>query len=178
MYKLYQSSLIEKKHEEFLKDANIGLKKLALTFPNDDKTHSFYKYNFFTVTSGSEVFYDLFNDLKWCIRDFTQHKGRLWMYCWINEHDDNELLDWHYHDAPWHGYISIDPKETVTEFKEYQINNKIGQIYIGYGHKSHRVISNDKFTSKRITLGFDVHDSTPLQNSDNQYSGMLSFIPI
>jgi hypothetical protein len=55
-----------------------------------------------------------------------------------------------------HGYISIDPKNTNTEFEGYSIENRPGQIYIGSAFTRHRVVNKERFDGKRITLGFDL----------------------
>ena len=72
----------------------------------------------------------------------------------------------------FNGLISIDPKDTMTEFGHYSIENKIGQIYIGPGNRQHRVILRKPYTTPRITLGFDVLDSC-----DNPWQ-QFSLIPI
>ena len=71
-------------------------------------------------------------------------------------HDHDNVLGWHNHDWDYHGYISIDPKNTVTEFRNYKIENKTGQIYFGPGQREHRVVCLDEFSDKRLTIGFDV----------------------
>ena len=53
-------------------------------------------------------------------------------------------------------YISIDPKNTITEFEKWKVHNKIGQIYIGEGGHQHRVIVNEPYEGYRITIGLDI----------------------
>ena len=67
--------------------------------------------------------------------------------------------NWHGHAFDYHGYISIDPQDTTTVFKDpdYQIKNYPGQIYFGPGGRIHKVSVDSDFTQPRITLGFDIH---------------------
>ena len=69
-----------------------------------------------------------------------------------------QVLDWHGHDWPYHGYISVDPKKTDTVFETYRIKNELGNIYIGPGHRMHKVEVIHPFDTPRITLGFDITD--------------------
>ena len=41
-------------------------------------------------------------------------------------------------------------------FREYEIINEIGNIYIGSGHQEHKVVFDEVFDTPRITLGYDV----------------------
>ena len=73
----------------------------------------------------------------------------------------------HGHSCQYHGYISIDPKNTTTLFKNgLQIDNKIGQIYIGpsggLSEWDHCVKINQPYRGNRITIGFDI---STLQNT-------------
>ena len=96
----------------------------------------------------------------------------MWFQSWINYHKPNEVLDWHTHLWHAHGYMSLDPKETNTIFKNYTIKNEIGNIYIGPGYREHKVEVLNLFEGERVTLGFDVTIKPELPN------GILSFIPI
>ena len=85
----------------------------------------------------------------------------MWMQCWMNMHNPKEVLGWHDHQFPYHGYVSIDPKDSITQFKEdnlrYEIKNEVGNIYFGPGWKRmHRVVVNSEYDGPRITLGFDI----------------------
>jgi hypothetical protein len=101
------------------------------------------------------------------------------MQCWLNYHHSNEVLDWHNHAWDYHGYICIDPKKTRTVFREYEIVNQIGNIYIGPGNREHKVVVDEDYSSPRITLGFDI-----MVNNDNEFfklinpHDMFSLIPI
>jgi hypothetical protein len=47
-------------------------------------------------------------------------------------------------------------KWSETEFEDYKIKNKIGNIYIGPPYKKHRVNILKPFNGQRITIAFDV----------------------
>lgn len=51
-------------------------------------------------------------------------KKKIWMQAWLNYHDHDQVLDWHNHSAPYHGYISIEPQDTTTEFGDWEIKMK------------------------------------------------------
>ena len=84
----------------------------------------------------------------------------------------DQVLKWHNHSWPCHGYISIDPKMTKTVFEGYEITNEVGNIYIGAGNRQHCVEVLEPFTAPRITIGFDVTDVP------NIPGGIFSLIPI
>jgi hypothetical protein len=110
------------------------------------------------------------------VRDYVEDDRPLWMESWMKYHIPDEVLDWHRHDSKFtiHGYLSIDPKNTVTEFKTFSIENKPGNLYLGISGKDmmHRVVVKEPYEGYRITIAFDVIDHTPY-NAAN-----LSFIPI
>lgn len=118
-------------------------------------------YNVFNLTSPSPLFWGLLKELSTIVRTELQTDAPLWMQCWMNMHNPKEVLGWHDHHFPYHGYISIDPKDSVTQFKEgdtkYEIKNEVGNIYFGPGwNRMHRVVVNEEYQGPRITLGFDI----------------------
>lgn len=158
-YKLHQSKLITNNSELFYKECLDGIKRHKILFPHQSSTWNYTKYNIFALTAGSIIFYNLFLELKNIIHDYCKTKEPLWFQSWINVHEEDEVLNWHSHfDSIAHGYISINPEKTKTVFLEYEINNKIGQIYIGKSDKKHKVVVLDGFKKKRITIAFDVVD--------------------
>lgn len=150
-YKLYQSNYIVENQQYFI-DHCMQAKELL---GEEDTTSSYYKYNLFSVTAGSVYFYNLYKELRDIIRSQLPNQ-QLWFQAWVNIHTQDKVLDWHDHVWDYHGYISIDPKHTDTEFEKYKISNKIGQIYFGPGHRLHRVKVISPFTGYRITIGYDV----------------------
>lgn len=171
-YRIYKSETIIKHQPEMLLELERALFIFKNEFPDKDPTWGYKFYNTFSATAPSLLFYKLFVELKTVIREYAGHDKPLWLQSWINYHMPDEVLDWHDHLWPFHGYISIDPKMTRTVFDDYSITNKLGNIYIGPGNRRHKVEVLEKFYTPRITLGFDVKD-TP-----GQTIGILSCIPI
>lgn len=162
----YQISIAHTKYLHFFKDVNIS------------STWGYKLYNLFSLTAGSTQFYRIFTTIKSTILDYLQTgPDNLFMECWVNYHKQNEVLDWHDHDKNYfcHGYLSIDPKNTITEFKDYSIVNKIGQIYIGPSGKLHRVVAKDSFSDNRITIAFNV---IHLENMKKITVTNLGYIPL
>jgi len=127
-------------------------------FPYGDSTEAYPLYNVFCATSPDPVWYQLLQELKLIIRNFAGHNDPLWMQAWLNYHTPETVLGWHGHDWPIHGYININPFDTETQFEDYTVKNKIGNIYIGPGHRLHKVNVKSNFIEPRLTIGFDVHD--------------------
>ena len=118
-------------------------------------------YNVFNLTSPSPLFWFLLKEISAVVRTELQSDAPMWMQCWMNMHNPKEVLGWHDHHFPYHGYVSIDPKDSITQFKEdnlrYEIKNEVGNIYFGPGWKRmHRVVVNSEYDGPRITLGFDI----------------------
>ena len=149
--RLYQHKLIKDCHKVHSVFKNV--------FPKGDSTWFYKYYNVFCATSPDPVWYNIFTDLKTVVREFVGHKDPLWLQSWLNFHEEHEVLDWHNHFWDYHGYISIDPKNSFTDFGEYKIKNIPGNIYIGPGHREHKVCVENSFSNgPRITLGFDIRD--------------------
>lgn len=171
-YRVYRSDTIVKHHEVMMAEINQALFVFKNEFDDRDPTWSYKFYNTFNLTAPSIYFYNLFNELKTVVREYAGHDRPLWIQSWINCHMPDQVLDWHNHRWPFHGYISLDPKLSRTVFEEYAINNKIGNIYIGPGNRLHKVEVLETFYTPRITLGFDVTDQPGAP------SGRFSLIPI
>ena len=163
-YKIYQSKYIVEHQSEIIEQCC----KVKQNY-NGDMTLDYFKYNIFSLTAGYYTFYEIYKELILLVKSKLGDK-RLWMQAWLNYHNHDQVLGWHNHDWDYHGYISIDPKNTVTEFRDYKIENKVGQIYFGLGQREHRVVCLDKFSDTRLTIGFDV--SLDLM-SENGCLGML-----
>ena len=147
-------------HNFFVEECHSVHQRFKETWPDKDSTWSYKYYNIFAATSPSPIWYNLYKDLRDIVRDYVKTDKPLWIQSWLNFHEPNEVLDWHNHHWPYHGYISIDPKGTRTVFEGYEVKNEIGNIYIGPGYRMHKVeVDNPEFNGPRITLGFDVHDN-------------------
>ena len=182
-YKLYQSKLIQDNYQSFINNCKISYNYLKEEY-GEDSTWNFTKYNIFSITSTSVLFYDLYKELNYYIRNFVDNNQPLWIQSWLNYHEGEEVekkLSPHRHPWDYHGYISIEPQNTTTIFyKGYEIQNKIGQIYIGKGNGqnnenpdlTHYVKINQPYDGVRITIGFDI------ATIPNVFLGSSKFIPL
>ncbi len=185
-YKIYKSEYIKENQSKIIDACSFTHKKIEKIFPNTNSTsstninefslysnHEGYKlYNFFQISSPNIYIFNVYKELLRAISSYRQHDG-LYFESWINYQDQDEVLDWHRHEGfLYHGYVCIDPKDTITEFENYSIENEVGLIYIGAGSPRHRVVNKKPFEGKRITLGFDL-----IEPSDN-FVKSQSFIPI
>lgn len=177
-YKITQSLYIVEHQQVFINQCL----EIQTLLSSIDPTEAYRTYNLFSITAGSVHFYNLFIELNKFIRtEFPT--GPLWMTAWVNIHEQENVLDWHDHYYPYHGFISIDAKNTETQFDNYSIVNKTGQIYMGPGDRRHRVKVNSPFDDKRITIGFDVTADPTIQvvNLEDQYidaTSCLGLIPL
>lgn len=144
---------------------------------NESSTWGYKFYNLFSLTAGSTQFYNIFQYIKEVGRDYLSGKSEhLFMESWINYHKQEEILDWHNHyNYLCHGYLSIDPKNSITEFEKYKIENKPGQIYIGPSDSLHRVVLNEPYDGVRITIAFNI---TNLETIKKVSEPNFGFIPI
>jgi len=172
-YKIFKSELVIAHYKQLINDAQFVNHFFKKRFPDKDSTWGYEMYNVFCATSPSPLWYDLLTELKVYIRQFVGHNNRLWFQSWLNFHMPDEVLDWHNHLSPYHGYISIDPKKTNTVFEEYEIENKLGNIYIGPGHRKHKVEVIESFDTPRITIGFNV-----TERPNMLYKNQFSLMPI
>ena len=173
---------IKKNLKHFEDYAYLAHERLERVFGKKDPTKLYECYNLISLLAGSEKYYKLFKDIFLIVRKYSNTKKPLWIQCWLNIHNSNEVLQWHTHyDSLFHGYISINPKNTETEFEQYKIKNKIGNVYIGPSNRHHKVKINKFFDGKRITIGFDVFDENcvkKMYERDGKLMLNISFIPI
>ena len=178
-YKLWRSSEIVNNKEEFVRQIESSRNSLMSIYPDIDSTWGYNVYNIFAVSAGYEMFYNLYKDLQFIVRDYLQKDDPMWMQSWANYHYENDLLDWHAHFG-WecHGYISIDPKNSTTMFDGFEINNEVGNIYIGPSNVQHKVYSNGQYDGHRITCGFDIGSKDVLLDMQERNAINISFMPI
>ena len=182
-YKLYQSNLIRDNHSLFEFQCKKAHEFILQDYNTNNSTWAYEKYNIFNLTSGSHLFYKLYKELNYHIRSFIGDDRPLWIGSWLN-YDAGEKVEQnlksHYHEGLYHGYISITPQNTKTIFHNgVEIDNKIGQIYVGPGNNHdynnkdwyHYVKITKPYNVIRITLGFD------LFTSQNRKLGK-TFIPL
>lgn len=163
-YNLYQSKTINDNKKEFVRRSRLvhDLWKVLYGDDNPSSTWSYNSYNLFALATGDELFYGLYKEIRDAVRDFTGSDEPMWMQSWLNYHTTGDLLKTHNHVWDFHGYVSVDPKKTHTVFMDTSIQNKVGQIYVGKGHREHYVEADEPFDGMRITIGFDVH-TKPLE---------------
>jgi hypothetical protein len=175
-YQLFQSEYIANNQDLIFEDITRAHQLFKEMFPTQSSTWGYDKYNIFALTAPSSAFYQIYVELRNVIRNKLGDDRPLWFQAWINYHSNSELLSWHEHNFEYHGYIAIDPKHTKTVFKDYEILNKPGQIYIGPGHRQHMVEAITPFQGVRTTIGFDV--VTPLTNTRSQPYVNMGLMPL
>jgi len=158
-YSVYQSDHIQRNQAAFIKFAELAHKRFEFNFPNVSSTFFYRYYNLVPFTFGSVEYYEFYQNIKAVIRQHTNRTDPLWFQTWLNFHTQDEVLKRHTHNGSFcHGYVSIDPKHTETEFDGYTIKNRIGQLYIGPSDRFHSVNVLTPYADKRITIAFDVLD--------------------
>ena len=176
-YRMYNSEFIANNITAIRVEGNNHHARYKRMFKDStlDSTWDYRKYNIFSLAAGDVLFLQIYKDLIWVVKDFLKDRDNsdtVWIQSWLNYHKQDEVLNWHDHKFSFHGYISVDPKDTTTEFNGYSIKNQPGNIYIGRGYRKHRVVVDSPYTDTRITLGFDllINPNSTLTN--------LSFIPV
>lgn len=178
-YKIWRSSEIVDNKDEFVRQIESSRESLRSIYPDIDSTWGYNVYNIFAVSAGYEMFYNLYKDLQFIVRDYMQTDEPLWMQSWANYQYENDLLDWHAHfDWACHGYISIDPKDSITMFEGFEIANEVGNIYIGPSNVQHKVYSKGQYEGRRITCGYDIGNIETLLDMQERNAINISFMPI
>jgi len=175
-------SYVKKNLKHFKEYAYLAHKRFKFNYGDKSSTGFYRYYNCIGLLVGSTYYHKMFQDIFNIIKKYSNTKKPLWMQCWLNMHSENELLDWHTHyDSLFHGYISIDPKNTETVFNNYTIKNKIGNVYIGPSYRHHKVVNKKPYNDKRITIAFDVTDEKTIKKSYKKHGEVdinTSFLPI
>jgi len=183
-YLLINLDYVKNNKEKFIENANLAHQRFEFNYGkpfNQMSSTWFYRYyNLSTLTVGCPLYHKLFIDLQRIIRKEANHNKPLWYQCWLNFHNENEVLKWHNHPhCLFHGYINIDPKKTETEFENYKITNKTGLLYMGKAGLMHRVNVLSPFQGKRITIAFDVVEEQHIKNNmKNNYDINTGFMPV
>ena len=181
-YRMYRSKLVIDNQQQFIDECHEAKTRFdVLFFPERSSTWLYRKYNMFSLTAGSVIFYNLFEEIKSLVREHANHDNPLWFQSWMNFHMPNEVLDWHkHHHSIFHGYVSILPHKTKTQFKNnldfYELHNEVGNIYIGPSYKYHKVEVVENYQTPRITIAFDIFDSSLKSITKNNPA--LSIFPI
>ena len=181
-YMVANLSYIKNNIKHFKKYADLAYERFKFSYGNESST-AFYKYyNCVSLLVGSPHYYKMFQDIFKIIRKYSNSKKPLWFQCWLNYQKENNVLEWHNHpDALFHGYISIDPKNTETVFENYVVKNKIGSVYIGPSLNKHKVVNKKSYTDYRVTIAFDVIDEKTIKKLYKKYGEVdinTSFLPV
>ena len=116
-------------------------------FLNTNQDVSGYRfYNVFALTTPSPLFWELFQELKYIVEQQFDYHGPKWIQCWLNYHKQDEVLDWHNHAFPMHGYVSIRP--IILSAFDYV---KITEIY--KINPVHKVIVNKEWKILLVNTG-------------------------
>ncbi len=175
-FQIHQIDLVKNNQQLFINQCVELHKAIVRTYGFEDTTKAYWAYNLFNVSCSSVAFYRLWKEISVKIREYVGDDRPLWMTCWLNFHQASQVLDWHNHKlSVCHGYVSIDPKDTTTEFEGHSIENKVGQLYIGPSERMHRVVVNKPFLGERITIAFDVSD---WKDQDHINTNFHSFMPV
>lgn len=178
-YDTWQLEAVSKNKEMYIEQCNV-LYTLLLDQGIKDTTWEYKKYNIFSLASSSEAFWFLWKNIQICIRKHLQTDQPAWMTGWLNYHRYENVLDWHNHlGSQYHGYVSIDPKNTKTMFQSdkgnYEISNESGLLYIGPSARLHKVEALEKFEGDRITIAFDVSTTKDIFSAKKNE---LNWIPV
>ena len=159
-YQTWDLEAVSKNQNIYIEQSNI-LYDLLKSQGINDTTWEYKKYNIFSLASSSEAFWFLWKNIQLCVRKHLNNDSPAWMTGWLNYHNNDNILDWHNHlGSNYHGYVSIDPKNTKTIFQsesgDYEIENKVGLLYIGPSARLHKVEALEPFDGTRITIAFHV----------------------
>ena len=177
-YRLYQLSFDE---SEMVSECEHAMQRFRNYFGDSNSTWKFDVYNTFCLSAGLDNFTFLYKNLISIIKDYHNKDEPLWFQSWINYHMPNEVLNWHNHyHSSYHGYVSIRPQYTKTVFRDYEIVNQVGLLYIGDSDREHKVQILAPYDEPRITIAFDVFTKENLKAVLDKHNTNvnLSFIPI
>lgn len=166
-YKIYKSEVILSNRLLAKEHCNITEDKFHHRFGEKvDSTWSYHDYNVFNLSCSSTFFYELYHELVAVARDYIGDDRPAWMCAWLNAHTQDTVLDWHDHKDQFHGYIVIDnhhedyndsnPIKTKTVFRNWEVYNELGNIYIGHSSFNHKVEVLEPFEGKRHTVAFQI----------------------
>jgi len=176
-YKIYKSGVILDSPVYAKEECNRATQLFNRIYPDKNSTYNHDSYNIFSLTSCNQFFYYLYKEINEVVRDFVGDDRPLWMAAWLNAQSSKDVLDWHYHESQYHGYVVIDkhygnnPIITETTFNNWKIKNEIGNIYMGYCGFDHKVEVIKPYDGLRHTLAFQVTSEPTL--SDNSYYPVL-----
>ena len=181
-YVLFKSDWVADNMESFVLDSKLAHSRFDYAFSHNNigSTWNYRYYNIFNLTVDSVLFYGLYKQIMKAIRFKVGDDRPLWFQSWLNLHVPGSIkeLSWHNHvGSIYHGYISIDPKNSTTRFDNYAVKNEPGLMYIGPGDRFHEVIIHEPFDTPRVTLAFDIWGSWEVPRHDT-LDVSLAAIPV
>lgn len=158
MFELYHSKVIEDNLDRFNVECEYIARNIRNKFNTYSTTDVYQRYCLLNMVGNSDIWWYLYQDITKAVRQYLGHKRPLWAQIWLNTHKyEDDPLPWHRHDGvDCHGFVSIDPKNTVTEFKTHTIVNEPGKIYVGPPAAFHRVVNRGPWDGERYTVAFDI----------------------
>jgi hypothetical protein len=175
---LTKSKTIVENHEDLLRSIYAQADVFEMTYGHRNFSKSYWVYNVFSLVGLDINMYNLFREVRDVVRTVIPDGRPLWIQSWLNMQSQDQVLDWHIHATKWHGYISIDPKNTETVFETFKIKNEIGNIYFDTTKEAHKVNVIEPYPDFRITFGFDVTDEIKDYSDITDNRTNLGFIPI
>jgi len=191
LYRIYELDFIKKNHKQVLNDTDTIREIIEDQVKSKDTTWNYNRYNVFSSAAFSFLYWEIYRNLSQILRDFSYDKFNvkkdypIWCQAWLNYHDTESIVEdklkLHGHECDFHGYISIDPQDTTTEFVNgLKIKNTIGKLYVGPGlfqypseSFKHRVVVNSPNNAPRITIGFDANFSRTNRFSEHYWFPIL-----
>lgn len=182
-YAIFRSDFVVENQAKLIADAHVAHKRFEIARGANkvDSTKGYAYYNLFALTVGSKEFFALHKQIASVIRCVIPDGRELWFQCWLNYHMPDEVLSWHSHEGCMiHGYLSLDPKDTSTNFQTFSVKNEVGKIYVGHSHQQHAVVVHTPYDTPRLTIAFDVVDAETMIDITNRYGFdvNLSYMPI
>ena len=163
-YKVYKSSTIVEHNDRVVEAMGVVRGNLLeyLGEGTNTTTWNHMHYNIWNHSMSVEprLCHSIWKDLVEVIKENSPEGAKqAWIQSWLNYDSYQSVeanLNPHRHNAPIHGFISISPQNTKTVFDNWEIQNEVGNIYIGLGKWMHYVQNTGEYEGPRITIGFDV----------------------
>ena len=176
-YKIYKSKTIINNFDSIVEECDLLEKEInkKLSLDDGDNVHLMQRYNVLTRYNVFDyindkdypLLYKVYVELTNLVKEYTDG-NQYWVHGWMN-YDTYDIVEdtlgKHKHRFVLQGYIAVEPKQTKTIFYDhgYDVENEIGNIYIGPGHRWHNVVNTEKYDGNRITFGYDLIEEEPTE---------------
>jgi len=173
-YSLYNIPRVVANQQSLIESCMTAKQRFEIPFLGKSSTWMYRYYNTFGLTVGLPHFSNLLCDLNDIVRDHLQTDEPLWFQSWMNYHLPQEALDWHDHkECLAHGFFAIEPMDSKTVFGDYEVENKVGQLYIGKPKNLHKVVINSQYIGYRITIAFDIYNKQHISSTAHANLGIF-----